>query len=82
MIQHSRDTEGLALKLAATRNLAVDVAVRCALEAALADRNGTKPTGRRTMTVEQMLAVGAEIAASPTFDPRTPNKIMDDLNEP
>jgi predicted aconitase with swiveling domain len=32
------------------------------------------------MTVEQMMAVGAEIAAMPLVDARTSNKIVDDIN--
>jgi antitoxin VapB len=32
------------------------------------------------MTVEQMLALGSEIAAMPVIDPRSPHEIMDDLN--
>jgi antitoxin VapB len=32
------------------------------------------------MSVEKMLAVGAEIAAMPVLDPRSPREIMDDLN--
>jgi antitoxin VapB len=34
------------------------------------------------MSVEQMLAVGSEIAAMPLLDPRSPAEIMDDLNAP
>jgi antitoxin VapB len=34
------------------------------------------------MTVEQMLAVGAEIAAMPLLDARSSEAIMDDLNSP
>jgi antitoxin VapB len=32
------------------------------------------------MSVEQMLALGSEIAAMPVLDPRSPTEIMDDLN--
>jgi antitoxin VapB len=38
------------------------------------------PRPRRRMTVEQMRALGAEIAALPLLDPRSPAEIMDDLN--
>jgi antitoxin VapB len=34
------------------------------------------------MTVEEMLAVGSEIAAMPLLDQRSPREIMDDLNAP
>jgi antitoxin VapB len=33
------------------------------------------------MTIEEMLAVGKEIAAMPLLDPRSPREIMDELNE-
>jgi antitoxin VapB len=32
------------------------------------------------MTVEQILAVGDEIAAMPLLDTRSPHEIMDDIN--
>ena len=32
------------------------------------------------MSIESMLAVGAEIAAMPVLDPRSPREIMDGLN--
>ena len=35
---------------------------------------------RRRMTVEQMLAVGDEIAAMPLLDTRSPREIMDGIN--
>ncbi len=38
--------------------------------------------GRRRMSIEEMLAVGDEIAATPLLDARSPREIMDDLNEP
>ena len=34
----------------------------------------------RRMTVEQMLAVGAEIAAMPLLDPHSPQDNIDDIN--
>jgi hypothetical protein len=36
--------------------------------------------GRRRMSIEEMLAVGDEIAAMPLLDARSPQEIMDDLN--
>jgi hypothetical protein len=40
------------------------------------------PEGRsgRRMTVDQMLSLGAEIAAMPLLDPRPAHEIMDDLS--
>jgi antitoxin VapB len=35
---------------------------------------------KRRMTVDQMLSLGADIAAMPLLDPRSPREIMDDLN--
>ncbi len=40
---------------------------------------GQRP--RRRMTAKEISAVGAEIAAMPILDPRSPQEIMDDLNE-
>ena len=34
------------------------------------------------MSIEEMLAVGDEIAAMPLLDTRSPQEIMDDLNDP
>ncbi len=41
---------------------------------------GTEASPRRRMTVEEMRALGAEIAALPLLDPRSPTEIMEDLN--
>jgi antitoxin VapB len=82
MIDLSRETEALAERLAAAQSLSVDAAVQRALETH-ARVSGIDPeSARRRMTVEQMLAFGAEIAAMPILDPRSPNEIMDDLNAP
>jgi antitoxin VapB len=42
----------------------------------------TQQPGRRRMSIEEMLAVGDEIAAMPLLDTRSPQEIMDDLNDP
>ena len=80
MITLSSDTETIAVQLARAQRVSVDEAVRGALE----DRAravGLPPAlRRRRMSVEQMLSVGAEIAAMPLLDPRSPSEIMDDLN--
>ena len=83
MIDLSQETEALAKQLAAAQSLSVDEAVRRALEEK-ARAAGVVPEAhrprRRRMTVEEMLAAGAEIAAMPLLDPRSPREIMDDLN--
>jgi antitoxin VapB len=82
MIDLSQETEALAERLAAAQSLSVDAAIQRALETH-ARVSGIDPeSGRRRMTVEQMLAFGAEIAAMPILDPRSPNEIMDELNAP
>lgn len=48
-----------------------------------ADSNiGAMRPERRRMSIEEMLAVGDEIAAMPLLDSRSPKEIMDDLNTP
>jgi antitoxin VapB len=80
MLNLSHETETLAARLAEAQRLPVDVAVRQALEAQ-ARVVGVPPVHqRRRMTVEQMLELGAEIAALPVLDTRSPNEIMDDIN--
>ena len=76
MINLPQDTEALAARLAAAKRISAGEAIRQALEAAL----GAMETPRRRMTVEQMRALGAEIAALPLLDPRSPVEIMEDLN--
>jgi antitoxin VapB len=78
MIQLSAETEALARRLAEAQRLSVDEVLRRALGAQSA---GGAVGERRRMTVEEMLAFGAEIAAMPVLDPSTPKEIMDDLNE-
>jgi antitoxin VapB len=82
MITLSQETEALAKRLADAQHLSVEDAVRQALEEK-ARAAGVVPESaspRRRMSVEDMLAVGAEIAAMPLLDPRSPQEIMDDLN--
>ncbi len=40
-----------------------------------------KQRPRRRMTAKEISAVGAEIAAMPILDPRSPQDIIDDINE-
>jgi antitoxin VapB len=85
MINLSHETETLAKRLAEAQRLPVDEAIRRALEQqASATGLATKTTRpvRRRMSIEEMLAVGDEIAAMPLIDRRSPQEIMDDLNAP
>jgi antitoxin VapB len=79
MLDLSKETETLARRLAEAQHLSVDAAIRLALERQAA--GGVAETGRKhhRMTIEEMLAVGAEIAAMPVIDPRSSQEIMDDL---
>jgi antitoxin VapB len=83
MIDLSHETETLAKRLADAQRLSVDAAIRRALErqatAAGITGDAMRPA-RRRMSIEEMLAVGDEIAAMPLLDPRSPQEIMDDLN--
>ncbi len=79
MITLSQETEALARRLADVRRIPVEEAVRQALEAS-AREAGVQAPGRRRMTVEEMLALGAEIAAMPLLDRRSPQEIADDLD--
>ncbi len=82
MIALSKETEALAERLAAARRVSVDEAVRQALEESARAAGVPPARRRRRMTVEQMQALGAEIAGMPILDPRSPQEIMDDINEP
>jgi antitoxin VapB len=81
MIALSPETEALAQRFAAAQNLSVEAAIAMAVktQARLA---GVEPGARkaRRMTFEQMMAIGAEIAAMPLLDARTSNEIVDDIN--
>ncbi len=81
MINLSQETEALAQRLANAQRLSVEAVIREALEAR-ARVAGVAPEQRprRRLTVEQMLAVGSEIAAMPLLDPRSPREIIDDIN--
>jgi antitoxin VapB len=70
MITLSQDVETLARRVAAFERTTVEDAIRRALEDR-AQANGVVPDMRgRRMTAEQMLALGAEIAAMPLLAPR------------
>jgi len=81
MIHLSQESEKLARRLAAVQRVPVAAAIQRALKNE-ARVSGIAPVAasRRRMTVEQMLALGSEIAALPVRDPRPPSQIMDELN--
>ncbi|ACK51354.1 Rv0623-like transcription factor [Methylocella silvestris BL2] len=78
MIHLSQEIEALARRLAAAQNLPVEEAIRRALHEKLRAA-GLRP--RRRMSVEGMLAVGAEVAGLPLLDSRSPREITDNLND-
>jgi antitoxin VapB len=89
MITLSRETEALAERLAAARRVSVDEAVRQALEES-ARAAGVTPAQRSTRALNdaEIAAKKAridelvlKIAALPVLDPRSPQEIMDDINE-
>jgi antitoxin VapB len=81
MIHLSLETEALAVQLAAAQRLSVGATIQRALEdQARGAGIELRPVPRRRMTVDQMLALGAEIASLPVLDSRSPAEIMDDLN--
>ena len=81
MINLSQETMALARRLAAAQRVSVEAAIQRALEAqARVAGVEREMRPRRRMTVDEMLALGSEIAAMPILDPRSPNEIMDDLN--
>lgn len=81
MISLSEDVEALARRVAAVERTSVEDTIRQALE----DRARAKGVslvsrGGRRMTADQMVALGAEIAAMPLLDSRSPREIMDELS--
>jgi antitoxin VapB len=81
MINLSQETEALARRLATAQRLSVEAAIQRALETqARVAGIESGSDSRRRMTVDQMLAFGAEIASMPILDSRSPNEIMDELN--
>jgi antitoxin VapB len=85
MIILSDATEALAKQIADAQRVSVDTAIRHALEELAKNRHidiGPTQHERRRMSIEEMLAVGDEIAAMPLLDMRSPQEIMNDLNSP
>lgn len=82
MLQLTPDTEQLARRLAARVGRTPEDLVRDAIERqAKALGVADEPPARKRMTVEEMLAMGEKVRALPLLDPRSPQEIMDDLNE-
>jgi antitoxin VapB len=72
----------LAERLAAAYGVSVDEAILRAIELGARAAGIGVDVHRRRQTAAEMCAVGAEIAAMPLLDPRSPRVIMDDLNGP
>jgi hypothetical protein len=85
MIVLTDDTEALARKVAESRHIPVDVAIRLGLEAIAGKADHAVQSAGSEALVERRrtaLAHFAEVIASmPVQDPRAPAVIMDDLNE-
>jgi hypothetical protein len=88
MINLSRETETLAVRLAAAQRLSVEAAIRQALETQ-ARAAGLLPEPRRprdqspeAVTARHARTNGlvAELASMPVLDRRSPREIMDDLS--
>ncbi len=83
MIRLSDEIETLARRVATVGRAPVQKTIRRALEdRARVHGLPSDPGRRRRMSAEEMLEVGAEIAAMPLRDRRSPQEIMDDLHEP
>jgi antitoxin VapB len=85
MINLTDETVTLAERIAGAQHVTVDAAIRAALEELAKNRHidiGVTRLERRRLSIEEMLAVGDEIAAMPLLDSRSPQEIMDDLNTP
>ena len=80
MIHLSPETEALARRLAAAQRLSLEDAIKLAIEEKAFAAGVATKASRQRMSVEKMLAFGAEIAAMPLLDRRSPREIMDDLN--
>lgn len=81
MLQLPPETERLVRLMAVRSGRNVEDVLRIAIEREARVLGVTSDQTQRRMTVEQMLAMGAEIAAMPLLDKRSPNEIMNDLND-
>jgi antitoxin VapB len=82
VLQLTQETEYLARLVATRSGRSAEEVIRAALEREARSLGISDDRRLRRQTAAQMLAVGAEIAALPVFDPRTPREIMDDLGGP
>jgi antitoxin VapB len=88
VIHLSPQTEALARKLAATRGISMEDAIKRAIEQSAREAGVmAEPEQRRDLSPEAIEARRAridriveEIAALPVLDQRAPREIMDDLN--
>ncbi len=89
MISLSQETEALAQRIAQAKRVAVDVAIRGALEhAARAEGISLEAPRPRDTSSEAVAAriarideIVREVASLPVLDPRTTQEIIDELNE-
>ena len=86
MLALSEETETLARRLAEAQKLPVDLTIRRALEAQA--QSAGVPSGSGRLSDEEIAQrkaalrdLQAQIAALPILDPRSPEEIMDELNE-
>lgn len=90
MIALSKDSEALARRLAEARNLPVQDVIKQALEASARSagvlrvpfepsRQPVEATATRKAAVARIVA---QVKALPVLDPRSPQEIMDELDEP
>lgn len=88
MISLSQETEALAQRVALAKRVAVDDAVRGALEhAALAEgialetrRSRDASPEARAARIARFEEIAQAVAALPVLDPRSTQEIIDDLN--
>jgi antitoxin VapB len=83
MIRLSDETEVLARRLAEAHHVTAEDAVRQALEAR-ARATGLLPEPQTASAADrraELARIVREIAALPVLDTRSPQQIMDDLNE-
>jgi antitoxin VapB len=83
-LQLNPDTERLALRVAARVGCTPDALIHAALEREASARGiavTEQAPVRKRMTVEEMLALGDRFTALPLLDERSPQEIVDELND-
>jgi hypothetical protein len=84
MIVLSGDIEALAHRVAESRHVPVDVAIRLGLEAIGGSADPVQPAGGEALIERRRAALAkitSALAALPDLDPRTTEEIVDDINE-